>query len=693
MNPAGHSEPQRIGIIGAGLIADTHVEAIKASVPDAVIFVVDPLPGKAELLRRKYDLAGSSVDLSEMLAEGLFSVHILSPPHLHVCHARQCLEAGCHVLVEKPLCFDVTEARELYELARARGLSLCVDHSLLFQPSVLRMRKIFAEQPRQRILQLDSFYGLDAEEGLGAVLPAAHWKRSMPGGSLMDSLVHPVSLAIGLTGTPHDLVVANSSEPGAEQLKVMWRAGGTLVTVAISQGAQPFRRTTTVVTSEMTCVVDHSTEVLSVLGQGFGPRSLKKLMTNLTYSARLVLGTTQTVWNVFRKKLLQNPGARALIHAYYRHLAGEGEMPIPGSAVLDTTLALQEIGSALGPLTPPAIVNSAQETGSDRTPATPPRGVLVTGASGFLGRHLCDALLARGGFRVLAQVRRGANADKLPSASLLEKRYLDFDYLNAEELGALLKDVETVVHCAHAAGAKTWRDYERRNVGHSLALYEAAAAAGCPRFVHVSSLAVYGVQPRGPMPLDETAPLSNGTSGWDFYIRSKARAEEVLQERAARGGPELLVLRLGLLYSPEGQRLFSKSIPTQNGRLFICIGSGRNHLPYTRVDSIAAQIVSILEQEPFPTGVFNLAGDQKENLKDFLVSRSERLGVKAKFLHLPAFPLRIAARGLELVHQVGRRHTAPKVTTYIIDSVTRDLIYDTSKAERELGWNPAEATS
>lgn len=682
-----------IGIIGCGLIADTHVEAILAAVPDARIVVVDPLPGKAELLRRKYRLHQSYTDIAPMLEESKpFSVHVVSPPHLHIRHALQCLKAGAHVLVEKPLCFDVDEARSLYETARAAGLTICVDHSLLFQPSVIRMREAIRQQGSPPILNLDSFYGLDGDEGGGSgILPTNHWKRAIPGGALMDSLVHPISLAVGLTGTPKDLVVIGTERAGAEQLKVMWKAGDCVVSVTVSQGSQPFRRATWITSTEATLIVDHSTEVFASLGRGFGPRPLKKLMTNFSLGWQLPVETVHTAWKVARKQIQQNPGARALISAYYKHLSGIGDNPIPEQAVLDTTLALRQVAEALERRAASlGIVNSPAAPVPARAATRPMKRILVTGASGFLGRSLCANLLEKDTSKVVAIVRRGANGDKLPGGPNLEKRYLDFDHCSPEQYAELLRGVDQVVHCAHAAGAKTWDDYERRNAGHSLALYDAAAAAGCKRFIHVSSLAVYGVRDRGPKPLTEEDPVDTKAGYWEFYIRSKIIAEQQLLERAARGGPPLLILRLGILYSPQGERLLAKSIPVNNGRIFISIGGSHNHLPLTRVDRVADTIARAVEMTPFPTGVFNLVGNHDETAREFVTRACNRLGIPCRFATIPAFPLRSLGFLMETFYSLTGQKKAPKITRYIIDSATRDLRYDSTKAQQALGWNPRQ---
>ena len=77
---------------------------------------------------------------------------------------------------------------------------------------------------------------------------------------------------------------------------------------------------------------------------------------------------------------------------------------------------------------------------------------------------------------------------------------------------------------------------------------------------------------RKPNVLDENSPTSDSQSYWEFYIRSKLFAERALMQQSQEGGPPLLVLRPGILYSAEGERLLRRCIPAENQRWFIGFG-------------------------------------------------------------------------------------------------------------------------
>lgn len=682
-------EEKVIGIVGCGLIADTHVEAIQTALPGCSITVCDPLPGKAELLKKKYSLKSCYNSIEEMLSqEKPFSVHILSPPKYHVDQSLKCLDAGAHVLVEKPVSFNVADIDILYLNAARKNLTLCADHILLQQPSVLKMFKKIQLGSKGRILFFNSMFGIDlGGQSFSETYPEGHWKRDLKGGAIIDNLIHPVTLAVELTGKPSDFNVHFLGDKGnIDDLTVTWQGERGLVSISVSSRLQPFRRVTEITTNRQTFVVDHSTETLVALDAGFGPKSLRKLLRNFGNASQLISGTLGTVFQVMRGNLKQNPGVRSLVDAYYKHLFNGTPIPVTEENVRYSTYAIEKIIDALSLNNTETPVDHEKHNADTRhfPNNLSDTKTLITGASGFLGRHICETLLD-GNRRIVAQVRRGSNADKIQSPPI-ERIYAEFgdDTFDYE---MLLKGIKEIVHCAHDFGVKNWEKFKKINVDATLALYDAAAKAGCEKFIFISSIAVYGVHQKGHLSVDENTPSILGKSKWDFYVHSKTMTERLLLERAGRGGPKLLIIRPGILYSADGTKLTKKSIPLKEGKLLIMFGKGKNHSPFTRVDVLAQTICKILDLDPLPTGIYNMAGNPEENTKEFIYNRMKELGVNCRFLSLPAFPFWFAGAILEYVNRATFRKTAPKITRYIIDSSTRDIYYDCSKAEKDLGWD------
>ena len=174
--------------------------------------------------------------------------------------------------------------------------------------------------------------------------------------------------------------------------------------------------------------------------------------------------------------------------------------------------------------------------------------VAVTGASGFIGRHLVEHLAARG--TEVVTLRRPFETRALQEA---------------------LRGAEAVVHLAGVVSAQRERDYFTANVDGTRAVAEAARTAGIP-LIHISSLAAAGpASPRTPRSEDEpSAPIN-------AYGRSKLEGERVI---AASSGLRWTILRPGVVYGPRDRALLPLFRLAQRGFLPLV---GRADAAYTFV--------------------------------------------------------------------------------------------------------------
>lgn len=131
------SKKVRIGFIGAGWWATTNHIPLLAQHPDVALVGVCRL-GKEMLqtVKEKFNFPFATEDYHELLAQKLDGVVVTSPHHLHYEHARAALEAGCHVMVEKPMTLKGSEAWQLVNLAAERNLQIIVPYGWHYKPFV-----------------------------------------------------------------------------------------------------------------------------------------------------------------------------------------------------------------------------------------------------------------------------------------------------------------------------------------------------------------------------------------------------------------------------------------------------------------------------------------------------------------------------------------------------------------------------
>jgi nucleoside-diphosphate-sugar epimerase len=166
--------------------------------------------------------------------------------------------------------------------------------------------------------------------------------------------------------------------------------------------------------------------------------------------------------------------------------------------------------------------------------------ILITGATGFVGRTLVAALAAR--HRLVLPVRR---ADALASAPQIEVHPIG-EIGPETDWAAVLNGIDTVIHLAahvHVAEPADAAQFDRVNRAGTRRLAEATRAAGVARFIYLSSAKVHGEESFDRPFCEDDAPRPEGP-----YATSKWQAEQALADLAAGGGPATIILRPPLVY-------------------------------------------------------------------------------------------------------------------------------------------------
>lgn len=301
--------------------------------------------------------------------------------------------------------------------------------------------------------------------------------------------------------------------------------------------------------------------------------------------------------------------------------------------------------------------------------------VMLTGASGFLGGHLLDRLLADA-VEVTAVVRNRANAESLARRGVRVRVGTLADLHVLRE--ALLEPTDCVFHVA--ADTSTWHGHAERqtrtNVEGTRNLLDAARAAGVRRFVHTSSVSAFGQQVEM---LTEQSPRLGAQSKIN-YERSKAIAEELVLEADASGAIEAVVLNPAHILGPGDRHNWAS--------MFLLIDQDK--LPGAPPGSGAfADVREVAKAEIAawhhggPGEQFLLGGVQASFL-ELIQCIARELGNKAPARSMPAGFILGYARLLDALSRVTGRE--PSLTPQAVSYTCHHLRVDSSKAERELGY-------
>lgn len=302
--------------------------------------------------------------------------------------------------------------------------------------------------------------------------------------------------------------------------------------------------------------------------------------------------------------------------------------------------------------------------------------VLVTGASGFLGRTLLPRL-REGGFALRALL---LPLEKPPA--FVGHDVARGDVTDPASLAGAAKDCDAVLHLAAAVGyGQTMAHCRRVNREGTRAVAEEAVRSGVRRFVHLSSVSVYGRVP--DVLLGEDAPRRR--TG-DPYGDTKIDAEEILEAHAARRELELTLLRPTVIYGP-GDRLFLPKLAenVRSGRARI-VGDGANTVDAVHVEDVAEIVLRVLREPRSAGRVYNVAHPANPTWAELIAEVARILGVAPPQGRLP-YRVALAAAGLA-EGLAALRGAEPRLTRYAVRVVGRQYRYDGARAERELGFVP-----
>jgi predicted dehydrogenase len=149
----------KTGIIGTGFIGPAHIEALRRSPNIEVVALADVDADTARTKAEMFGVPQHFGDYRRLLAlEDMEAVHICTPNNLHYRMARQALEAGKHVICEKPLATVTSEARELVELAAKKGLVNAIHFNVRYYPLMAHVREMIARGDLGTVFSIHGSY-------------------------------------------------------------------------------------------------------------------------------------------------------------------------------------------------------------------------------------------------------------------------------------------------------------------------------------------------------------------------------------------------------------------------------------------------------------------------------------------------------------------------------------------------------
>jgi nucleoside-diphosphate-sugar epimerase len=309
---------------------------------------------------------------------------------------------------------------------------------------------------------------------------------------------------------------------------------------------------------------------------------------------------------------------------------------------------------------------------------------LVTGATGLVGSHIVERLLADG-WTVRALVRDPAAAAWLGNGGAELARG---DILDGVSLRAAVADCDTVFHCAALVSASgSWDRFQCANIDGTRAVIDAAAAARS-RLVHTSSVAVYGGAARyRDTPTDEDTPLAP-LDQHAYYARSKRESEHLVLDAHATGELWATAIRPPMIYGRRDRQLVPRFARVMRTGLFPLFAHGRSTMSLVHASAVADGAVRAARCEIAGGRAYNLANDFPVTVADMVQLGSNGLGRRVRGINVPLPVARATFAMLGRVAGLAHRDAMAVQLPEAVNTFSRDNPFTSERARRELGWSP-----
>lgn len=294
--------------------------------------------------------------------------------------------------------------------------------------------------------------------------------------------------------------------------------------------------------------------------------------------------------------------------------------------------------------------------------------ILITGATGFIGRALADHLLAQSGYQLICCARSLCQLEQKYNPVLIKDINAETDWSEA------LDHIDCVVHAAGKAHVNAATDnaalteFRKINTAGTINLARQAAAQGVKRFIFLSSIGVNGTVSEKPF-LSTDAPNAR-----DGYSISKLEAEIALQELAKTVSMEIVIIRPPLVYGPDAPGNFGRLAKLAQTGLPLPLGAIHNRKSFVGIDNLVDFIATSLTHPNAAGKTLLVSDDCDVSTTELLKVMAEASGKRSWLIPVPVAVLRILGKML------GQQGT--------IDRLCDSLSIDISESKNILGWKP-----
>lgn len=306
--------------------------------------------------------------------------------------------------------------------------------------------------------------------------------------------------------------------------------------------------------------------------------------------------------------------------------------------------------------------------------------VFITGATGFLGRHLIERLVAEN-YQIVALTRTEGSLSNFPVQEVIGS-FNDIQKWEKE-----LNECDVLIHCAAKVefwGA--WQDYYKDNTLATLELLKSAEKHHIKKFIYISSESVLQNK-KDLLDIDESYPYPKEPSS--YYGKSKMQAEQGI--KGFNGNIQKIILRPTFIYGKGVNAIETLKNKIDSGA-FSWIDKGNVWMEMVYVKNVVEAITKAIDNGK-NNAIYNITDHSKLKVNEFLSDLMATENVSIPKKSTPSFIAKPAAALIEAIWRVLGIKSYPSLTRFDLSFIAMNRQYKTEKAIQELGYNPIYTTA
>ncbi len=315
---------------------------------------------------------------------------------------------------------------------------------------------------------------------------------------------------------------------------------------------------------------------------------------------------------------------------------------------------------------------------------------LVTGAAGFIGSHLVEALVADG-IATRAFVRPGSN---LSSITHLRTEIAQGDVRDLPSLKNAFRGVDIVYHLAAVSRFDLnipKEEYNSTNVIGTRNVLEACRESGVKRVIYTSTIEAIGPSKNGKPLTEETRP-----SPRNIYGESKLAGETIVKKYHADYDMNTIIIRPPMTYGPGDTILLRRLFKIISKGYYPVVGNGKTLTEFCYVKNQVFGI-KLAAEKGRPGETYFISDERPYSIEEIVRRIANELGVRIRIVHLPIPAASVIGFSLELLSKIFRFYPfviketgRPPFSRKTVEWTAKSSLFcDTSKAKRELDYKPA----